>query len=129
MFAWVVVAGLCWSRMVAVNLHPLPHMARSARFKRRPRGSERWRQMIILALMSAVLAAGLFAKNEIEITQSKARPVIAPNDDEIYTGSILFVPYDGRICRQVLFDNRTGRLNDNGFIHARAPLSRASGVS
>ena len=72
--------------------------------------------MIVLALISAVVAAGLFAKNEIEITQSKARPVIAPNDDEIYTGSILFVPYDGRICRQVLFDNRTGRLNDNGFV-------------
>lgn len=72
--------------------------------------------MIVLGLISAVVAAGLFAKNEIEITQSKARPVIAPNDDEIYTGSILFVPYDGRICRQVLFDNRTGRLNDNGFV-------------
>jgi hypothetical protein len=35
---------------------------------------------------------------------------------KIYTGSILFVPDDEKICRQFLFDNRTGRLTHNGFV-------------
>jgi hypothetical protein len=59
----------------------------------------------------------LFATREIEIARSPAESTIAPSDDEIYTGSILFVPpNDSNICRQVLFDNRTGRLNDNGLV-------------
>jgi hypothetical protein len=103
--------------MLEANLHQLRHTDRSTRrSKRRPRGRERRRQMAVLAVIGAILAAGLLAKKEIEITRSSAEPAIAPSDDEIYTGSILFVPDDGRICRQILFDNRTGLLNDNGLV-------------
>jgi len=71
---------------------------------------------VVLAAIGAVVAAGLFAKKEIGIRRSSAEQVIAPSGDEIYTGSILFVPNDGRICRQILFDNRTGLLSDNGLV-------------
>jgi hypothetical protein len=58
----------------------------------------------------------LFAARHIQVAQSSAKPAKLPSDDEIYTGSILFVPNDGKICRQLLFDNRTGLINDNGLV-------------
>jgi hypothetical protein len=79
--------------------------------------SERWRQVVaVVAAMAAGLSAGLFAAENIELAQPLTGPAIAPSDDEIYTGSILFVPDDGMICRQFLFDNRTGRLFYNGSV-------------
>ena len=78
---------------------------------------------MVLAAIGAVVAAGLFEKKETEIRRSSAEQVIAPRGDEIYTGSILFVPNDGRICRQILFDNRTGLLSDNGLVDCVTGLS------
>jgi hypothetical protein len=63
-------------------------------------------------------------------------PSVGPNDDEIYTGSILFTPRQGRICRQFLFDNRTGRFSDNGNVdceraenNGASPTDRLSAIS
>ena len=58
-----------------------------------------------------------------------AKPPATPSDDEIYTGSILFVPDDGKICRRFLFDNRTGRLSDNGLVDCESAYYRSPGVS
>jgi hypothetical protein len=83
--------------------------------------------MVVLAAIGAVLTAGLFATREIEIARSPAESTIAPSDDEIYTGSILFVPpNDSNICRQVLFNNRTGRLNDNGLVDCERASYRSA---
>jgi hypothetical protein len=41
---------------------------------------------------------------------------VPSDDDEIYTGSILFTPPEGKICHQILFDNRTGGFSDNGNV-------------
>jgi hypothetical protein len=83
----------------------------------RPRGREGSRLMVVAAAIGAVLAAGLLTTREIEIARPPAGAAIALSEDEIYTGSILFMPDDGNnICRQVLFDNRTGRLYDNGLV-------------
>jgi hypothetical protein len=38
------------------------------------------------------------------------------NDDEIYTGSILFMPESGVRCRQLLFNNQNGLFSDNGSV-------------
>jgi hypothetical protein len=51
-----------------------------------------------------------------KIGQSPSKPASPPSDAEVYTGSILYVPDEGKICRQVLFDNRTGRMQDNGLV-------------
>ena len=48
-----------------------------------------------MAAVIAVLAAGFFAATETKIEISSAKPAARPSDDEIYTGSILFVPDDG----------------------------------
>jgi hypothetical protein len=37
-------------------------------------------------------------------------------DDYLTTGSILFVPLQGNICRQRLIDNRTWLMRDKGYV-------------
>jgi hypothetical protein len=56
---------------------------------------------------------------------SRTAPKAGPSDDEIYTGSILFTPHQGDMCRQFLFDNRTGRFTDNGNVDCE----RAEGIA
>jgi hypothetical protein len=90
------------------------------RFNRRPKGysraSERTRLMVVLAATAAIVAAGFFATTHIQIVPAPVKPTKQMSDDEIYTGSILFLSDDGEICRQFLFDNRTGRTSDNGLV-------------
>jgi hypothetical protein len=70
-----------------------------------------------IVVVATFLTLGLFVNEEYVTKRQHAAPVaIAPSDDEIYTGSILFMPPEGRICRQILFDNRTGRFSDNGNV-------------
>lgn len=38
------------------------------------------------------------------------------SEHDIYTGSILYMAYDGKRCRQLLFDNKTGLFTDNGYV-------------
>jgi hypothetical protein len=40
----------------------------------------------------------------------------AVDDDDIYTGSILYMPDSGNACRQLLFDNQNGQFTDNGYV-------------
>jgi hypothetical protein len=78
--------------------------------------SDRSRLLMVLAISMTIASAGLFATQHIDLKHSATQLKKTPNDDEIYTGSILFVPNDGKICRQLLFDNRTGLINDNGLV-------------
>jgi hypothetical protein len=90
----------------------------------RARGREGSRQMMFLAAIGSVLAVGLFVAGEFEAAQflpwlpwlSLSKPAPALSENEIYTGSILYVPTEGTTCRQLLFDNRTGRFHDNGLV-------------
>jgi hypothetical protein len=87
------------------------------RIKRRSGRSEAGRRIAAVAAVAAVLTAGWFAAREttVELFAPPKAPAM-PSDDEIYTGTILFVPDDGQTCRRFLFDNRTGRLSDNGLV-------------
>jgi hypothetical protein len=68
---------------------------------------------------------GLFVNEEyLTHPAPPVAPKVGPSDDEIYTGSILFTPHEGNICRQFLFDNRTGRFTDNG----KVDCERAEGL-
>lgn len=86
------------------------------------------RRITAVAAVMAVLAAGFFAATETKIELSSAKPAARPSDDEIYTGSILFVPDDGKVCRRVLFDNRTGRLSDSGLVDCESAYYRSPGT-
>jgi hypothetical protein len=45
------------------------------------------------------------------------------NDDELATGSIIFVPIMGNVCRKRLIDNATWRIRDIGFVECRKALN------
>ena|SRR5271156_3484402 len=71
--------------------------------------------------MAAFLSLGLLQIGDYVAQRQRAtvgQHAIAAlsSDDEIYTGSILFMPIEGSICHQFLFDNRTGRINDQGNV-------------
>jgi hypothetical protein len=100
------------------------------RSKGRLRSYRTFRQMAVA--ISAFLSLGLLTSGEYIIMRARipsavAQAVpVAQSDDEIYTGSILYTPYDGRICRQILFDNRTGRSSDNGYVDCEHAAYRSA---
>jgi hypothetical protein len=109
--------------------HWMPPMMRStlpSRSKNRSRVRDRSRLMLVVASIGGVLATGLLTTREIEIPRSPAAAVIVPSDDEVYMGSILYMPRQGTFCRQVLFDNRTGRLSDNGMVDCESAIYRSA---
>ena len=59
-----------------------------------------------------VAATGGAGKAGIAVTAA----VAGQSDDDVYTGSILYMPRDGRFCRQLLFDNQNGQFTDNGYV-------------
>jgi len=91
--------------------------------------------MVVVAAVGSVLAAGLFAAGELEVGQflpwwlSLSKPAPPPSEDEVYTGSILYVPNEGTTCRQLLFDNRTGRFWDKGLVDCEQAYYRGTGES
>ena len=79
--------------------------------------SESIRQTLGVVAVGAVLGTSLFAIADYFTVQHWVRPATAVrNAGEIYTGSVLYMPAEGRNCRQMLFDNNTGRFTDNGAV-------------
>jgi hypothetical protein len=72
---------------------------------------------LAFACLAAVVAFTLFVDTgRIGVTRQTAAPTHIPTEEEIYTGSILFMPYQGNDCRQSLLDNLTGQIRDNGIV-------------
>lgn len=81
---------------------------------------------IVLATGAVMGLVALATQGYVVASKSRPRadtaepvPVAAATsraEDEVYTGSILYMPNDGRHCHQLLFDNQTGRLSDNGTV-------------
>jgi hypothetical protein len=92
-------------------------------FRRRQKAKRRTRegvrQTTVVTAAGAFLALGLFASGEyVSATHRAAAAALASaaSGEGIYTGSILYMPEEGKICRQILFDNHTGLLSDNGKV-------------
>jgi hypothetical protein len=91
-------------------------MRRSARAAK-PRSRDAIRQTIVVIALGSLIGLGLFGTNEYVKVQRRAEAAAqAPSPTEINTGSILIMPDQGDACRQIIFDNRTGQLNDNGVV-------------
>jgi hypothetical protein len=88
------------------------------RARRKKNRSESIRQSFVVVAVGALLGTGLFAIADYFTAQHWVRPAAtaARNGGEIYTGSVLYMPQEGRNCRQMLFDNQTGRFTDNGSV-------------
>jgi len=48
--------------------------------------------------------------------QAATTAAAGQNDNDVYTGSIVYMPDNGTLCRQLLFDNETGQFTDNGYV-------------
>jgi len=86
-------------------------------YRKRDR-SESIRQTLGVVAVGCSLGTGLFAIADYFTAQHWLKPAAtaARNGGEIYTGSVLYMPQEGRNCRQMLFDNQTGRFTDNGSV-------------
>src|ERR1700729_4343339 len=79
--------------------------------------SESIRQTLGVIAGGGLLGTGLFAIADYFTVQHWVKPAAAArNTGEVYTGSVLYMPQEGRNCRQMLFDNNTGRFTDNGSV-------------
>lgn len=86
-----------------------------------PRKRARVRQTLTVIAVGVALGSSLFATGKyVAALQRTGAPgaaaVAAVPDDEIYTGSILYMPEEGRRCHQLFFYNLTGRFFDNGYV-------------
>jgi hypothetical protein len=86
----------------------------------RGRSRDNARQTVAVIAMGALLGVALFATGQYVAARQRANAaaaaVAAAGDDEVYTGSILYMPHEGTTCRQLLFHNLTGRFTDNGYV-------------
>jgi hypothetical protein len=86
-----------------------------------------FRQTAVVITLGMVLGVALFVTGGYLTAGQRAaapQPAVAQNDDELYTGSILYMPEEGRVCHQLLFQNLTGRFVDNGYVDCAAATYR-----
>jgi hypothetical protein len=94
---------------------------------RRPAGDGSRRILIVVAT-GAALGFGALANSEFVMANRQAAAAATPDDAEIYTGSILYMPDDGDTCRQLLFNNHNGQFTDKGYVDCeRAAYHGTSG--
>lgn len=75
--------------------------------------------LIAIVAVGAVLALGAVATTDY-VTAVKRDAAggtyRASKDDDIYTGSIVYMTDTSNLCHQWLFDNQSGRFADNGSV-------------
>lgn len=73
--------------------------------------------VVVLGLGALLVVAALATDQIVTAARHRADAKIPELDaDEIYTGSIVYIPKTDDKCHQWLFDNRSGRFTDNGAI-------------
>jgi hypothetical protein len=103
-------------------------------------GRERRQQIAIVAVFGALLGLSVLLVHKVGSSkapapQRDARPeeqarngTHARDDGETYTGSILYMPHVGATCHQLLFDNLTGKMADNGPVDCNRASYRPARV-
>ncbi|MFZ0424340.1 MAG: hypothetical protein WAL80_15810 [Xanthobacteraceae bacterium] len=98
--------------------------------KKTRRGRNRPSQVGLVLAVGAVLGFAAFGIDDY-VTAKKAAAkaaaaALAASDEEIYTGSILYMPDRGELCRQLLFDNQNGQFADNGYVDCTRAAYRST---
>ena len=90
--------------------------------KTRSRSRDNSRQVVVVIAIGLTLALGALISGGYVAGAKRqtAAAAAAANDDDIYTGSILYMAYDGSACRQLLFDNQNGRIHRQRLRRLRA---------
>jgi hypothetical protein len=94
----------------------VPKFPRPAQ-RRRKRSNSTLHQAIIAALGLAMLVGlGVIGTDQILEYRAAVAAKAAVVDGQIYIGSILFFPDDGKRCHQLYFNNRDGQYSDKGLV-------------
>jgi hypothetical protein len=110
--------------------------------KHRSHSRDGFRQVAVVLGFGTVLTAGLLAGGFAVHQQfmpglvsaltgngrSGTQVASAASNNELYTGSILYLPNEGSNCRQLTFDNRNGHFTDKGSVDC-AQASSESGIN
>jgi hypothetical protein len=111
---------------VAWSFDAMNRFARPA--KKARRAGNRPSQVGMVIAIGACLGFAAFGVDDYVAAKkaaAKAAAVaLAASDDEIYTGSILYMPDRGNLCRQLLFDNQNGQFTDNGYVDCESAAYR-----
>jgi hypothetical protein len=91
---------------------------------RRPRQRDGARALVASATLVLLFALGIYFGGGIPLEKFASASQRAPQDDNLTTGSILFVPVLGNRCRQRLIENATWRIRDGGVVDCETALSR-----
>jgi hypothetical protein len=83
------------------------------------------RALAICLLFGAIVLVGLgtVIRNSPPGGTRIAATTSAQGNDDLTTGSIVFVPLFGNNCRTRLIDNATWRIRDNGVVDCNAALA------
>jgi hypothetical protein len=103
-------------------------MTRYPRQKNRARSS--FREILTVSALGATLALGVVAAEQYVVAKRHAAAArvaaAAVSDEEIYTGSILYMPDSSNICHQWMFDNHNGQFSDNGYVNCERAFYQGS---
>jgi len=94
--------------------------------KKLPRAGNGARQVLVVITIGACLSLGVLGINDHAKAMRQAAAAAVAGNDEIYTGSILYMPDRGNTCRQLLFDNQSGRFTDNGYVDCMLAAYRSA---
>jgi len=86
------------------------------------------RALAICLLFGAIALVGLGTaiRNSPPGGTRVAATTSAQGNDDLTTGSIVFVPLFGNNCRTRLIDNATWRIRDNGVVDCNAALAQST---
>jgi len=92
---------------------------------------DRRRGLITCTCLSAILAAAVIAGGTVAKISGASSS--NPGREMAYleglrSGSILFVPIEGNVCRRRVIDNETWRMRDDGFIECDEAVTWNSGA-
>ncbi len=75
--------------------------------------------LIVVVAIAAVLGLGALATDQYIAAAKRqaAGTYEAAKGDDIYTGSILYMPDTSNVCHQWLFDNQNGQFTDQGSVN------------
>ncbi len=79
---------------------------------------------LIFGVIAVVGLSTVFRNAPSSAVRTAAVAHAAHADDDLTTGSIIFVPILGNVCRKRLIDNATWQIRDNGIVDCRTALTQ-----
>jgi hypothetical protein len=91
-----------------------------------PQDSDRRRGIVVCASLSVFLALTIFAASfaaQVSPQSHAAYAAFLSEASALRSGTILFVPVEGNVCRRRLIDNETWQIKDGGDVICNEAVS------